>query len=521
MHHTHLHGLIMHRGYAQTRGHALLLSMRIIFLFSWVCAVIAAQAQLRNAHWVMGGVWVTVQEDGTVQELPFSGTTSLHTACISDTEGQLALLADDQGIRNAALAVLPGGSAAELGWSTPMANYLVVPDPAAAARYWVFTVQGTVPAQAGWVQVDLSGNAGVGAVLGTGTTWFMQDCTAKLSATPDQAGTGYWVALHEAEGDAFHAYHLTASGLAQVPVISQAGSSYLADTAPHENVDRTRGLEFSAQGDRAAAIVHGVSLDTSGIDLLRFDPATGQFATHTRLTHRHYAYLPGFYVLAPIIEPQYSGLAFSATGEHLYATQFDPTTPTYDQMLVEFPVHLEDPAMIADSARGGTSPVYEDYMGPRGDQLAVGVDGDLHMLFNWPHAPKLNSFRLLPVQVPFSGSTVDMIVLSDMPLSFPNQCRNYHDSHPLGLGVHSSGAAVRFHVFPVPVQDRATVHWEGTGPPTLARWCDALGRPVREERLLGGTSPWVLSRGGLPGGWYVLELRNGERSLARRAVLVE
>ncbi|HEY0976943.1 MAG TPA: hypothetical protein VGE21_05690 [Flavobacteriales bacterium] len=495
--------------------------MRAFALAFLVLAVLSSPAQLRNAHWIMGGGgWVTIQ-DGVMQELPFAGTNSLQTACISDTDGQLVLLVDDQGIRNASFDPVSGGSAAQLGWSVPMANYLVLPDPVDVDRYWVFTVQGSVPAQAGVVQVDLSANGGSGGIIGAGTSWFMMDCTAKLSATLDEAGSGYWVALHEAEGDAFHSYHLTAEGLAEVPVVSHAGSSYLSDSAPYGNVDRTRGLEFSAQGDRAAAIVHGITLDTNGIDLLRFDRQTGQFASHTKLSHLHYAYLPGFYELNPIIEPLYAGVEFSASGEYLYASQFDSVVHDYDQEIVEFPVHFEDPQLIADSARGVITPDAIGYNGPPGDLLAVGVDGDLHALWRSSGPRKINSFRILPVQIPPPSGWNEIFTLSATPSGFPNQSRNYHDSHPIGMGVGPAAAEARMRIFPVPMTDRITVHWEGTERPDQVLWWDSMGRLVRTESLQGRSSPWILERGGLSQGMHVLELRNDTRPLARRKVICE
>ena len=483
-------------------------------------------AQQRNANWIFGeGLWVQFAAD-TFSILPQPEPTSRRTACMSDPQGQFLLLADDHGIRNAEFLPLTGGTAGALGWEAPMANYLILPHPGNAQRYFVFTVQGSIPAQAGYVEVDLS--SGDGAVVGGGTQWFMADATAKLAATLDAAGTGYWVVLHEAEGDAFHAYHLTTEGFDTTPVISHAASNYLPHTPPYPNMDRWGTMDFSVQGDKLAAINHGVALDTNAIDLLRFDTDAGVVTSWVELPHTHY--IQSAYSAWQHLEldrsGRYRGIEFDLSGGYLYAfiMQDEPGSPNH---LVQFPVYHEDAQAILDTARQlygipGDGALTDSL----GDGLITGLDHDLHLACLVPHwEDRLFKFRSLPVVWPYTVQMNQYVDVSTLPQGvrnghFPNQCRNYHDSHPIGLGLAPREDKPSFRVWPSPMGRQATLQWNGGEQPTAVRWFDAWGRLVRQEWLIAGpASP--IQRGDLPAGLYVLQLLAGNHPLGTVRMVCE
>ena len=493
----------------------------------WVAASTSLHAQQRNANWIFGeGLWVQFAAD-TFSILAQPEPTSRRTACMSDPQGQFLLLADDHGIRNAQFVPLTGGTAGTLGWEAPMANYLILPHPGNAERYFVFTVQGSIPAQAGYVEVDLS--SGAGAVVGSGTQWFMADATAKLAATVDAAGTGYWVVLHEAEGDAFHAYHLTTEGFDTTPVISHAASNYLPHTPPHPNMDRWGTMDFSVQGDKLAAINHGVALDTNAIDLLRFDNGTGYCEEWVGLPNTHYLLSPYFAWHIMALDPGscYRGLEFDLSGKYLSTFLMQQNSLGGPHHLVQFPVYHENASAVLDSAIqiygfGGLG-IATDSMG---DAIGSGTDGMLYiscMDASWSDG--LLQFRNMPVRWPYTSdlhAESDNFHLPEGVLNgpFPNQCRNYHDSHPIGVGLAPEENRPSFRVWPNPMGRQAMLQWNGGEQPTAVRWFDAWGRLVRQERLIAGpTSP--VHRGDLPPGLYVLQLLAGSHPIGTVRMVCE
>lgn len=482
-------------------------------------------AQLRNANWIFGEhLWVNFTE-GEFGTLPQPASTAERTACMSDTEGNFLLLADDHGIRDPAFASLSGGSAAELGWNAPMGNFLILPHPAMDDRYFVFVIEEGPDARAGYVEVDIAANGGAGAVLNEGTTWFMDGATTKLTAALDANGTGYWVVLHKDEGTAFHAFALNAGGFSPAPVISETGHAYLPDSEPYRNADRYGLMEFSVQGDRLAAVQHGPSLDTNVIALLAFDPGSGLVESRAELTTYFNLYGPGTYFPNYVLMRKFSGIEFSEDGDHLYAMMTDTQTFGHVYHWVQFPIHLQEPSLIQDSTRAnyfisGNSPPPAS-----GDILMTGLDGALYYWYWHPQMTPPNSLRRmhgLPM-VPFELFDHEAVPLAEgtFPLGFPNQCRNYHDSHPTIAGVPEEQVRSRLGVHPNPVQTSSTVTWQGSATPDAIIWWDSMGRQVRRDAIRGAGPQWTIERKDMPVGAYVIGIVDGLRTLARAKVICD
>ena len=493
------------------------------------------KAQLRNANWVFGtNLWVSFQ-DGSFTMLPHNDQVSRRCGQISDVEGNLLLAVDDRGIRNAQFDPVAGGTALELGWEPGMANFLVLPHPGDPERYFVFAVEGAGEHRAGHVEVDASANGGAGEVVGAGTTWFMAHCTAKLTGALDAEGTGYWIVLHADEGDAFHAYHLTPTGLIAAPVISHTGRAYVFDTGADRNMDRWGQLAFSVQGDKLAAINQGVAADSNGIDLLAFDPMTGHASTIIQLDHNSFRYdgVPLSY--QPTLQQMpgsvvFSALEFELTGSYLYAMNYTNNGVGHLKT-TQYPLYHGSPQLIADSA--WDLGIYWSYQ-PIGDELIedvmfTGLDGLLYI--GSTHATPTSA---LPVWIRVSNTPcLDYrTALADPHTEFsllpegvfwgevPNQCRNYHDSHPIGLGLAPEENRPSFRVWPNPMGRQATLQWSGKEQPTAVRWFDAWGRLVRQERFAVGPAS-MIQRGDLPTGLYVLQLLAGSHPLGTVRMVCE
>jgi len=491
-------------------GYGLLLAC----LFVQTSSQLAAQA--RNSNWIFApGIWLHFEPD-TILAFPMADTVSLRNASISDTTGQFALLADDFGIRNALFETVAGGSAAELGWNVPAASYLILPLPGQADQYGVFINERPPGSRAGFVQVDLGANNGAGTVLG-GTTWYLEHATAKLTATTDSTETGYWILQHDESGDAFRAFHLTAAGLDPAPVISHVGTSYLPDTSPKENIDRYGQMNFNFQGDLVAAIKNGPSIDTSKVELFRFNRATGELQMEAEVGALYYDGNAG---PAGLLQALLQGVDFSLGGSYMVVGHIDTLSTMNNSWIVRYPLGAPWDSLITSSSSliNGVSGDTLRYDTRYGIQFATTPYGKI--LIRRPYRPAdliLNFQHMFEIAIPdpgpFSGWTYYAFAGMPVPGGFPSPCKRYVDSTPLITGI---GQLTTFHtevgIRPNPMADQATLFYRGNDSPQSVVWRDALGREVRRTTWRMAGSTHTLERNGLPAGVYYVEVL-GERGV--------
>lgn len=492
-------------------------------------------AQLRNANWVFAdGLWVSFLND-TMTLLEPAYVPTPRNACISDTAGQFMLLVDDTGIRNATFELVPGGSATELGWSgTPAANYLVLPDPGDADGYYVLINEAPPSGRAGYVRVDLGANGGAGQAQ-DGTVWYMDQVTAKLNATLDATGTGYWVVQHADEGDAFHAYHLQSTGWNDLPVISHTGTALVPDTtllAP----DRWGHMRISTQGDLLAMIKRGLVGDTGRVEVFHFDPSAGTLAYRDGFGCKLYGWSDtlwhwqGF----PTEYPHFLDLEFDTLGRSLFSMVWD-TVPDLAYYRIGFhETYLHDTTMataldsltVASWVLGQPfsvgSPVAPD---PHGRRMGWGLDGHFYMNLNH-NQPDQDLVRFHNVlRSPNAGNSwAERTLPPNAPaaLGLPLFCKRYHDSMPsVGMAERPRNTGPNIRVRPNPIVDSAVLEVPGHQGPLTVHWRDAMGRSVRIQatRQVGPTC--TIDRQGLPAGIYVLEVWNDLRRLGTARVVCE
>lgn len=125
---------------------------------------------------------------------------------------------------------MPGGDAATLGWGQP-AQFLVLPKPAYPGRYYVLIDEDMPGHRGGAVEVDMTFNNGLGAVVGNAILVRGQ-ASQPSSARANADNSGYWIMQHKDGTDAFESYLLSATGIAPQPVITQAGSDFLQAPPP-------------------------------------------------------------------------------------------------------------------------------------------------------------------------------------------------------------------------------------------------------------------------------------------------
>lgn len=497
--------------------------MRIQLSACFAVLVVVLHGQVRNANWVFSdGMWMQFT-DSSMTMLPSPYSNAGPSSCISDTSGHFQLLVDNSGIRGGQFNLLPGASAAELGWDTAGANYLILPKPGAPTRYCIFVNEKWPNARAGYVELDLAANGGAGGVVPPGTTWYMQHTTAKLTATTDSAEIGYWVVQHADSGDAFHTFHLTSLGLDPAPVVSHAGRSYLADTPGYINADRTRPMKFSAQGDMLAAVIMGSDLDTNALELFHFNKASGSFNFWTQLTLDLYALDNTTGQLVPNnveIRKFVTDCEFSADGSSLFY-QYADTLPSQGYSTVA-QVSLGDTAAasIAQSAFAamGTGAYYAARMNPNGTFLLLGLNGRLYARPYGPYSDILVDLFALPTAMDsISGPNHDPMFDVGFPLSlpyatyagyFPNICKRYLDSSPITTGVPDQKTKAAMRVWPNPSKGYFMLHWNGPDPQGQAWTTDAIGRTLPGKWPINtGDNAIDISR--LADGIYMLHVQAG------------
>lgn len=492
---------------------------RQILLWSFLLTGVLLLAQARNTNWVFGsGVWLHIGPDA-VTSVPMTDTVSLRNACISDTAGQFLLLADDFGIRNALFDTIQGGSPTELGWNVPAGNYLVLPMPGEPEQYAVFINELPPSARAGMVLVDMAANGGAGAVLG-GTTWFMEQTTAKLTATTDSAETGYWVLQHRDNNDAFLAFHLTADGLDPVPVISHAGTTYLPDTGPMDNMDRRGQMTFSFQGDRLGLVKNDVSVDTNKVELFNFNRSAGTLELWAEIWASS---LTGG-IIYPSTPYKMKGLDFDTTGQYLFVGTFDNAVSSNMVYSVQFDLLAAPPDSLWDQTifwLGWGTPAPDYFDGRYGTSFAVDPYGFL-LSHAWL-SPTSGIFsqlidrRMPPLSFSFNYNPVEAKIMG----GFPSLCKRYVDNRNLTTAIPERTQISAIGLRPNPMRHRAALVFHGPAKPTGVIWRDALGRVVKESTVARSGPAFMLDRTGVPAGFYLVEIQGAKGNLGVVKVICE
>lgn len=502
----------------------------------WVACLagLCVFSQARNNNWIINGnMWLS-WNNGGVEQLPALYNPSPRTASISDTQGDLVLLADDSGIRNALFELIPGGDASTLGWALEQSNYLILPGPGHDGRYYVFLNQREDLKRAGYVVVDVDMNGGIGGVVAS-TEWYMLNTTAKIAATLDAAETGYWVVLHEDGTDAYYAYHLTATGLDPVPVVSHTGGVFLSSSYPVATQDYWSPMKFSMAGDKLALVKQASSPDTVLVEHAWFDNATGSVDVYARTDNRYITLMGSVPTELWGAYRHCNGLEFDPGGEYLYTFQWDTVlNVAHMHWPTQIPLASGDQQTMQDSTLNLAGISYQDALcDPVGSSIQMGPDGVLYLRQTQSNGAPYPYLQWL-VNVPTTlaaqyGNGVlyfDYMHLDgdgNTPMAgFPLSCKRYHDSEPvwLGMQVHEAPSSL-LDVWPNPMAGQAVLRMNGNAWPTDLRWYDAMGRCIRSESVRMNGPTVVLERGRLSAGTYVVEALAHGRLIGRAKAVCE
>ncbi|MEO8067361.1 MAG: hypothetical protein ABI599_06680 [Flavobacteriales bacterium] len=498
--------------------------MRFPFFTCLFACGLLAYGQARNNNWVFANKWLSFN-NGTTALLPLAYQPSFRNACISDTAGNFLLLVDDRGIRDNAFGLMPSGTSSDLGYNGEQGNYLVLPEPGDPQGYVVLVNSREDLKRAGAVEVDMSLNAGLGAVSAP-MQWYMDSTTAKLAATPHGNGTDYWILQHEDGTDEFQAYQLTTTGVDPTPVISHVGTLFQPSDTSAANADFWGPMKFNMQGDMIAMVnMDPFATDTATeIQLFSFDDLSGTVTLLASIDHRYTELLGGNPVVLYNYQRQTGGVEFDALGGHLYFYTWD-TVPPSDMSGFWFQSDLE--VLNSDSIQATTIGTTASVITPlntdvRGSWLQLAPDSRIFWWINrypgtWGWMINLPDYLgSTQLQTDYFPSPQDTVA------GLPNFCKRYHDSAPIWLGIPNVHAKQPvFGIWPNPVTDVAYFNVSGNTQPDRVAWVDAMGRTVRTDAVHAEVSTVQLYRGDLPHGLYVVEARSKGIALGRARVLVQ
>ncbi|MFZ5551881.1 MAG: T9SS type A sorting domain-containing protein [Bacteroidota bacterium] len=273
---------------------------KIFFLLPGIVLGGYLGAQNEANHWYFG----------TYAGLDFSGgapvavngpmTTTEGTASVSTASGQLLFYTNGVDIYDSTHTIMPNGSGL-MGDVSTTQSALIVPNPANAMQYYVFTAAADGGANGfRYSIVDMVLNGGQGDVTGAKNILLTDSVTEKICAIKDRGNNQYWIVTHKWGSNEFYAYLLTSSGL-QPPVVSMAGTVH--STTTFQNCYGQ--MKFNMCGDKIAVAIGYQKT----VELFDFDLNTGMVSTPITLLHGDNVY----------------GVEFSPSSEFLYTTGYDVT----------------------------------------------------------------------------------------------------------------------------------------------------------------------------------------------------
>lgn len=220
--------------------------------------------------------------------------TNEGVASIADADGNLLFYTDGLWVYNKDHALMANGSNLA-GNSSSSQSAIIVPRPMSDTVYYIFTV--TLKGWAGglnYSEVDMALEGGLGAVTANKNIPLLGNCTEQITAVLHANGTDIWVITHGYGNNAFHAYLVTAAGVAAAGVTSNSGLVFPA--TPEGTVGC---MKASPQGTKIATCTFA-----SGAQVLDLDTETGMVGTPLTLTTALQMY----------------GVEFSPSGDVLYTS---------------------------------------------------------------------------------------------------------------------------------------------------------------------------------------------------------
>ena len=316
-----------------TKRHSLILIFILSSIFSF--------AQPQNWNWYFGtGAAVNFSSGNPVAVAGCILNTVEGCASVSDASGNLLFYTDGITAYNRNNVVMPNGSGL-FGNSSSTESGIIVPKPGSTTLYYIFTSDCAGGNGINYYVVDMTLNAGLGALVSNTATNILTNSTEKLTAVRHCNGVDYWVIVHGENNNTYYSFLVSSTGVA-APVVSNAGTVYIGTLGY---------LKASPSGRKLAAAIFEQNL----VDVLDFDNSTGvvSFSNPITLT----------------VPPEYAyGVSFSPNNNVLYEVG-DAGNPSLNQFDLTSNVQATIQASQYQVCMLGTS----------GGALQIGPNGKMYV----------------------------------------------------------------------------------------------------------------------------------------------
>ena len=247
--------------------------MKLLFLFIGFVFTSFCFSQNETTKWYFGHKAALDFMSGT--PVFINGSTTNHiegSASIADAAGNLLFYTDGDTVWNKNNIPMPNGTGL-LGGISSTQIALIVKQPGNTNIYYVFTTDYFGQANGlNYSIVDMSLNGGVGDVTIKNVLMYTPT-SEKITTIKHCNGTDIWIITHEALGNTFHCFLLTAAGIDLSSIQSSVGTLY-------QTTDLIGQMKASPNGLKLAA-----ALNNSFVyELYDFDKSTGIVSNPITLT---------------------------------------------------------------------------------------------------------------------------------------------------------------------------------------------------------------------------------------------
>jgi hypothetical protein len=324
--------------------------LRIIILF-FLCTPHFSFAQ-KEANWWYFGWQLAVDFNSGSPVAVNNGAMNQFEGCssMSDrTSGALLFYSDGMSVWGANHMLMPNGTGLT-GDQSSAQSALIVPMPGSTTEYYIFTASEFFSGGTSGYRysiVDMTLNGGIGDVTATKNVLLYAPACEKLACVKNSAGTGYWLATHEFNGNNFVMFEITSSGVS-APHVVPCGWTY-------GGFEPIGCMKFSPDGTKLATVLSG----QNKAEIYDFNATTGDVLNPV--------------TIGPVASNLYVyGISFSPNGNLLYVSEEN------SNFLSQFDVTLGSAAAISASnvSVGFTAQ-------PALQTLQLGPDGKLYCATNY------------------------------------------------------------------------------------------------------------------------------------------
>lgn len=285
---------------------------RLLCILSWLCLVtLYCHAQGENNIWAFGIKAGLDFNSGTPQFFVSKSSTSEGCATVCGPDRQLLFYSDGNHVWDRNHNLTPNGTGLlgnTGGWATQYGSstqgVAIVPFPADANKYYLFTLdcaEAVTPLYAGYLRysvVDMSLNSGLGDVVPGQKNIVVDSFKSEKMTVAKGSGCFFWLVTHQWGSSEFRTYKIDNNGVGAA--VSSFASSYPASQLGHKWDYMGCEIKVSPNQEWLAS-VDGKPL---GVELFRFNNATGIISEAARMYHRDTGFL--------------YGISFSQDGSKLY-----------------------------------------------------------------------------------------------------------------------------------------------------------------------------------------------------------